>query len=64
MKENSKELVRSTWAGHEEKTEDEKLAKIPDAQKVERKWRRRRPKLRWGGCIKSYIESVGEEWGK
>ena len=48
VKESSKKkLVRSTWAGHVEKMGDEKLAKRVDDQKVERKWRRGRPKLRW-----------------
>ena len=47
VKERSKKkLARSTWAGHVEKMADEKLAKRADAQKVERKWRRGRPKLR------------------
>ena len=49
MKESSKnKLVRSTRAGHVEKMGDEKMAKIEsiDAQKVEGKWRRGRPKLR------------------
>ena len=48
MKESSKKkLARSTWAGHVEKMGDEKLTKR-DVQKVEGKWRRGRPKLRWG----------------
>ena len=48
MKDSSKmKLVSSTWAGHVEKMADEKLAKRADAQKVEREWRRGRPKLRW-----------------
>ena len=41
-------LARSTLAGHVERMGDEKLAKRADAQKVEGKWRRGRPKLR---CI-------------
>ena len=46
-KENvKKKLVRSTWAGHVERIGDEKLAKRADAQTVEGKWRRGRPKLR------------------
>ena len=47
MKENSKKkLARSTSAV--EKMADEILAKKADAQKVEGKWRRGRPKLRRG----------------
>ena len=42
-----KKFVRSTWAGHLERMGDEKLAKGADAQRMEGKWRRGRPKLRW-----------------
>ena len=45
---SKKKLVRSTWAGHVEKMTDKKLAKRADAQKVEGKWKRGRPKLRRG----------------
>ena len=40
-------MVRSTWASHVEQIGDEKRAKRADAQKLERKWRRGRPKLRF-----------------
>ena len=43
-----KKLGRSTWSGHVENIGDEKFAKKADAHKVEEKWRRERPKLRWG----------------
>ena len=53
VKENSKKkLRRNTWAGHVEKMADEKLAKRADAQIVEGKWRRGRPKLR---CVIALI---------
>ena len=39
-------------AGHVKKMGDEKLAKRTDAQKVEVKWRRGRPKLRCGIALK------------
>ena len=49
VKEGSKKkLARSTLAGHVENIADEKLAKRADAQKVEGKWRRGRPKLQRG----------------
>ena len=41
-----KKLVRNTWV------RDEKLAKRADVQKDEWKWRRERPKLRWGITLK------------
>ena len=37
--------MRGTWAGHVDKMGAEKLPKSAAAQKVERKWRRGRPKL-------------------
>ena len=49
---SKKKLLRSTWAGHTEKMGHEKLAKRADAQKVEGKWRRGRPKLRWEITLK------------
>ena len=53
MNERSKEkLARSTWAGHVENMGDEKLAKRADAQNVDGKWRRGRPKLRRGIALK------------
>ena len=62
----NKKLARSrlTWASHAERMGDEKLAKRADAQKVESKRMRGRLKLRWGDCMKRYIERVGEEWRK
>ena len=49
VKESSKKkFVRSTWASHVGAMGYEKLANRADAQKVEGKWRRGRPKLRWG----------------
>ena len=57
VKESSKkQLVRSTWAGHVEEMGDEKLAKRADTQKVEEKWRRGRPKLRWGIALKETLK--------
>ena len=44
--------MRSTRAGRVERIGDEKLAKRADAQSVERKWRRGRPKLR---CVIALI---------
>ena len=52
MEVGKKKLARSTWTGHVEKMGDEKLAKRPDARKVDGKWRRGRPKLRWGIALK------------
>ena len=52
--------MRSTCAGHVEKMGDEKLAKRADALKVERKWRRGRPKLRWGIAL----SVTKNEWEK
>ena len=49
---SKKKLARSTWAGHVEKMGDEKQAERADAQKVKRKWKRGRPKLRWGIPLK------------
>ena len=47
VKESSKKkLLRSTWAGHVEKMEDENMAKRADARKAEGTRRRGRPKLR------------------
>ena len=40
----------------------EKLAMIAGAEKVERKKRGRRPKLRWGIALKRHRKLVGEEW--
>ena len=39
-------LVSSTRVGHVERMGSEKLEKRSDAQTIERKWRRGRPKLR------------------
>ena len=49
-----KELARSslTWAGHAETMGDEELEKRADAQKLEGKIGKRRPKLRMGDCLK------------
>ena len=48
VKESSKKkLVRSILVGHVEKMGDENLTES-NTQKVEGKWRRRRPKLRRG----------------
>ena len=48
VKESSKnKLLRSTWAGYVGKKRDEKLAKRVGVQKMEGKWRREKPKLRW-----------------
>ena len=53
MKERfKKKLMNCTWAGNVENMGDEKLANSADAQKEDGKWRRRRPKLRWGIAIK------------
>ena len=53
MKESSKKnVLKSTWDGDVEKLGDENLAQIPDAENVERKWRRVRPKLRGGIALK------------
>ena len=41
------------------KVGDEKLAKRADAQKVEGKWRRERPNLRWEVALKVMI---WKEW--
>ena len=40
-----KKLATSTWAGHLEKMANEKLTKRADAQNVDGKWRRGRPKF-------------------
>jgi len=45
---SKKKLVRSTWTVHIEYMAGEKLVKRADVQKVEGKWSRGRPKLRWG----------------
>ena len=50
--ESAKKLVRNTWAAHVERMGDEKLAKRTDTQKVEGKYRRGRPKLRWEIALK------------
>ena len=49
-----KNLVRSRpiWAGHLKRMGDGKLANRADAQKMEEKKRRGRPKLRWGIALK------------
>ena len=46
--ESVKKSVRGTWAAHLERIGDKKLANRTDAQKVEKKYRRGRLKLRWG----------------
>ena len=43
-----KEISKKTWTGHVDKMADEKLANRANAQKVEGKLRRERPKLRRG----------------
>ena len=55
-----KKLVKSKLpcAGHAERRGDEKLLKREDAQKMEGKRRRGRPKLRWGIALR-VIESAG-----
>ena len=60
-----KKLVRSglTWAGDMERMGDEKRAKRADAQNMEGKMRRGRPKLRWGIAL-SDLERVGEKLRK
>ena len=61
MKESSKKkFVTNTWGGHVGKNGDEKLAKTADAQKVEGKWWRGRPKLKWGIGLKVTYR----EWAK
>ena len=45
---SKKDLVNSIWAGHVDKMGVEQLAKRAYAQNVEGKWKRGRPKLRWG----------------
>ena len=45
-------LAKSTWAGHMEGMGDDNLTKRTDAQKVEGKWSRGKPKLRWGIALK------------
>ena len=48
MKETyKKKMMRSRlkWAGHMERMGDAKLTKRADAQKVEGKWRRERPRM-------------------
>ena len=59
-----KTLVRSglNWAGHVGRMGDEKLATRADAQKVEGKRRRGRPRMRWEDCVKRDLERVGGEW--
>ena len=59
-----KKLIRSrlNWTRHVERMGDEKLAKKADAQKVEGKRRRRRPRMRWEDCVKRGLERVGGEW--
>ena len=57
-----KKLVRSwlKWAGQVDRMGDEKLAKRADAQKVEGKGRRGRPRRE--DCVKRDLERVGGEW--
>ena len=47
-------MNRLTWAGHEERIGDEKLANRADAQKVEGKRSRGRQTLQWGIALKLY----------
>ena len=45
-----------------ERMGDEKLAKKSDTQKVKRKRRHGRPRIRWEDCVKRDLERVGGEW--
>ena len=58
-----KQLVRSRlkWAGFVDRMGDENLAKRADAQKVEEKRRRQRPRMRWEDCVKRDLEKIGGE---
>ena len=59
-----KKLMRGRfkWAVHVKRVVDEKPTKRSDAQKVEGKWRRGRPRMRWEDCVKRDLERVGGEW--
>ena len=48
------------WVGHVESTGDEKLAEISDAQKVEGKRKRAKPRMRWEDGVKRYLEKWEE----
>ena len=52
---------RLMWAGHVERMGDEKLAKRADAQKVECKRMRGRPRMRREVCVKTDLGRVGGE---
>ena len=57
-------LVRSRlkWGGFVERIGEEKLAQRSDAQKVEGKRRRGRPRMQWEDWVKRDLERVGGEW--
>ena len=59
-----KKLGRSRLklTGHLERMGDRKMVKRANAQKVEGKGRRGRPRMRWEDCVKRELERVGEEW--
>ena len=55
------------WVGHVERMGEEKLAKRADAQKVEGKGRRGRPRMRWGTAVREILkewEENGEQQQK
>ena len=49
---------RLKWAGHVERMEGERTKRM-DALKVEDRWRRKRPRLRWEECVKRNLAGVG-----
>ena len=55
-----KKLLRSRlkWAGHMERMGDEKLTKRLDAEKVDGKRRRGRPRMGWEGCVMRDVGKV------
>ena len=57
-----KENVKKKLVGHVERKGDEQLAKRSDAEEVEGKRRRGRPRMRWEDCVKGDLERVGGEW--
>ena len=54
--------TRLIWARHVDRIGDDKFAKRGDAQKVEGKRRRGRPRMRWEDWVKRDLERVGGEW--